>query len=384
VELDKYSDPTPKMQNFLMPGEWFPHQGTWLSWPSNEETWPIGLERVQERFVEMIALLADGEKVFLLVDSAEELHYAETRLERIGVLRRSVELHVIPTADAWIRDYGPNFLIRSTGQNIELGFNDWVFNAWGDKYPELAIDNGIPAAISNSLKVPRFEPGIVLEGGSIDVNGDGLCMTTRQCLLNPNRNPHLTAGQIELYLTQFLGIHRVIWLNRGIAGDDTDGHIDDVARFVDPTTVVIALEKDLKHPDFLPLQENYQILVEIAEKERLFRVVTLPNPGITASPEGPLPASYANFYIGNKVVLVPTFNQDSDQHALDILGPLFPGRRVVGIDCTDIIQGMGAIHCLTQQQPYSGSLGTLKSQADGDAEYLKSRERIFRTKNTRR
>lgn len=365
MKLDEYTDQTPKALNFLMPAEWFPHQGTWLAWPSNEATWPIGLECVQDRFVEMIEFLTDGEKVFLLVDSEEELRYAGAKLERMGFLRRSVEIHIIPTADAWIRDYGPNFLIRATGQNIELGFNDWVFNAWGDKYPELTVDNGIPAAISNSLKAPRFEPGIVLEGGSIDVNGDGLCMTTRQCLLNPNRNPQLSTNQIESCLSRFLGIHRVIWLNRGIVGDDTDGHIDDVARFVDPTTVVIALEEDPKHPNFPPLQENYQLLVEIAEKEQLFKVVTLPAPEPIVSTEGPLPASYANFYIGNKVVLVPTFNQASDQRALDILGPLFPGRHVIGIDCTDIIRGMGAIHCLTQQQPYSGHVSALKWHTEG-------------------
>lgn len=339
-----------------MPAEWSFHHGTWLAWPSNAETWSTGLECVQDRFVEMIGLLAGGEKVFLLVDSAEELHYAESRLEQTGVLPSSVEIHVIPTADAWIRDYGPNFLIRSSGQNIGLSFNDWVFNAWGDKYPELTVDNGIPEALSNLLEVPRFEPGIVLEGGSIDVNGNGLCMTTRQCLLNPNRNPQLNAEQIESYLTEYLGIQRVIWLDRGLTGDDTDGHIDDVARFVAPTTVVTALEEDPQHPDFSPLQENYQILAEIAEKEQLFRVIALPTPGITASPEGPLPASYANFYIGNNVVLVPTFNQDSDQLALDTLRPLFPDRRVLGIDCSEIIQGMGAIHCLTQQQPYSGPI----------------------------
>jgi agmatine deiminase len=339
-----------------MPAEWSFHRGTWLAWPSNEETWPNGLERVQDRFVEIIALLAESEKVFLLVDSHEELRHAEVRVKRIGVLRRSVEIHVIPTADAWIRDYGPNFLVRTVGRNIELACNDWVFNAWGDKYPELAVDGRVPAVLSDSLKVPRFEPGIVLEGGSIDVNGGGICLTTRQCLLNPNRNPQLTKEQIEAYLTEFLGIHRVIWLNKGIAGEDTDGHIDNIARFVNPNTVVTALEEDSEHPNFPPLQENCQILTEIAEKERLFRVATLPTPEGIDSPEGPLPASYANFYIGNKVVLVPTFNQDSDQLALDILGPLFLDRRVIGVDCTDIIQGMGAIHCLTQQQPYSGSV----------------------------
>ncbi len=361
MEPDEYTDQIPKSLGFRMPAEWFPHQGTWLAWPSNEETWTTGLECVQDRFVEIIESLADGEKVYLLVDSEGELRNAETRLDRIGVLRPSVGLHIIPTADAWIRDYGPNFLIRSTGRNIELGCNDWIFNAWGDKYPDLTADSRIPEAISNSLKVPRFEPGIVLEGGSIDVNGDGLCMTTRQCLLNPNRNPHLTTEQIEWYLTRFLGIHRVIWLNRGIVGDDTDGHIDDIARFTDPSTVVVALEEDPKSLNFLPLQENYQLLVEIAEKEQLFRVVTLPAPEPIFSTEGPLPASYANFYIGNKVVLVPTFNQDSDQRALDILGPLFPGRHVIGIDCTDIIQGMGTIHCLTQQQPYSGPISILNA-----------------------
>jgi agmatine deiminase len=179
--------------------------------------------------------------------------------------------------------------------------------------------------------------------------------------LNPNRNPQLTKEQIEAYLAEFLGIHRVIWLNKGIAGDDTDGHIDDIARFVNPNTVVTALEVDPEHPNFPPLLENCQILTEIAEKERLFRVATLPTPEGIDSPEGPLPASYANFYIGNKVVLVPTFNQDSDRLAIDTLEPLFPGRRVIGIDCTEIIEGMGAIHCLTLQQPYSGQMSTSNS-----------------------
>jgi agmatine deiminase len=263
--------------------------------------------------------------------------------------------HQIPTVDSWIRDYGPNFLIDDTQG---LAFNDWEFNAWGNKYEELKQDNAIPARLESLLKVPRFEPGIVMEGGSIEVNGAGCVLTTEQCLLNPNRNPDSNTDQIEQFLKQYLGVAKVLWLGEGIVGDDTDGHIDDIARFAAPGVIVCAVEEDPADANYELLQDNLRRLSKMTDASgRSFEIVTLPMPGVVGGGSSDtrqlerLPASYANFYLANNVVLAPIFGHANDSRALETLQRLFGDRRVVGINCEPLVWGMGTIHCVTQQQP---------------------------------
>jgi agmatine deiminase len=291
--------------------------------------------------------------VNLLVDNAEAEQRVRSRCNFAGA--ENIRFHQMPTVDSWIRDYGPNFLVNTKG---ELAYNDWIFNAWGNKYEELKQDDSIPERLEGLLRVPRFEPGIVMEGGSIEVNGAGVVMTTEQCLLNPNRNPDLNRGEIERYLREFLGVQKVLWLGEGIVGDDTDGHIDDIARFVSATTIVCALEEDPADANYKLLQENLDRLQCATNANgRAFDIVTLPMPGVVGASNDTyprqldrLPASYANFYVANNVVLVPIFGHTNDTRALEILQGLFD-RRVIGINCEPLVWGMGTIHCVTQQQP---------------------------------
>ena len=336
-----------------MPAEWHRHSATWLTWPKDPVTWPDRVPRVQEIFLRMISELAPYEKVNLLVD--DEVTAASVRERCSPETMQTLRLHQIQTVDSWIRDYGPNFLIN---QQAELAYNDWVFNAWGNKYDELKQDDAIPAKLEDLLRIPRFEPGIVLEGGSIEVNGEGVVLTTEQCLLNPNRNPRLNRNDIEQYLMDYLGVRKVLWLGEGIVGDDTDGHIDDIARFVAPGVVVCALEEDPQDANYELLQDNYKRLQLITDaNDRPFEIVTLPMPGVVGGSSTSardlerLPASYANFYIANSVVLAPIFGHRNDERALEILQRLFPDRRVIGINCEPLVWGMGTIHCVTQQQP---------------------------------
>ncbi|GAB4248875.1 MAG: agmatine deiminase family protein [Acidobacteriota bacterium] len=343
---------TPRELGYFMPPEWHRHEATWLTWPTNPVTWPDGrLERVQAVYVDAIRTLIQGERVRILVDAPEEAELLRERLHRTGDIELGrVEIFIIPTVDAWIRDYGPNFLLRQTERGWEKGANRWRFNAWGGKYPDLEGDDAVAPQILEALGVPYFEPGIVLEGGSIEVNGAGLCLTTRQCLLNPNRNPHLDAREIERTLRDYLGVREVIWLEEGIAGDDTDGHVDDVARFVAPDLVVAAYEPDPADPNHAPLRE---VRRELRRRQAAgyFRVLDLPMPEPLWDGDQRLPASYANFYIANRTVLVPCFGCRQDGAALGILRQVFPGREVVPIDARDLVYGLGAIHCLSQQEP---------------------------------
>jgi agmatine deiminase len=309
--------------------------------------------QAEEVFLQMMAALAPNEIVNLLVNdaAAEELVRDRCKFSDAG----SIRFHQIETVDSWIRDYGPNFLINGRGG---VAYNDWIFNAWGSKYEELKKDDAIPARLETYLNLPRFEPGIVMEGGSIDVNGKGCVLTTEQCLLNPNRNPSLSRNEIEKYLKEYLGVQKVLWLGEGIVGDDTDGHIDDIARFVDSNVIVCALEDDPDDANYELLQENLKRLQKMTDaNERPFEIVTLPMPGIVGGSSTDtrnldrLPASYANFYIANSVVLVPIFGHANDQRALDTLQRVFPDRRIVGINCEPLVWGMGTLHCVTQQQP---------------------------------
>lgn len=344
----------PAELGYRMPAEWEPHNGTWLAWPKDPLTWPDRVPLVEEIFIQMMAALTPNEFVHLLVDQESE-PLIRQRCNFQG--SENIRFYQISTVDSWIRDYGPNFLINAHG---ELAYNDWIFNAWGNKYEELKRDDSIPERLEAVLNLPRFEPGIVLEGGSIDVNGAGCVLTTEQCLLNPNRNPSLTINEIEEYLRQHLGVEKILWLGEGIVGDDTDGHIDDIARFVSPRIIVCAEEEDPSDANYQLLQDNLIRLQSMTDvKGNPFEIVRLPMPGVVGGKSTEtrdlerLPASYANFYIANNTVLVPIFGHENDSRALDILQRLIPDRNVVGINCEPLVWGMGTIHCVTQQQPES-------------------------------
>lgn len=339
---------SPAALGFRMPAEWEPHAATWLSWPHKESSWPGKLERIPPIWVEMVRALVAGEAVSILVNDAAPAERVRELLTAAGVSLRNVHLHEVPTDDAWMRDHGPTFITRSG----EFALVDWIYNAWGGKYPPWEQDDRVPQVLASRLGATRFEPGIVLEGGSIEVDGAGTLLTTEQCLLNPNRNPHLGRAEIEQYLCDYLGARRVLWLGDGILGDDTDGHVDDLTRFVAPATVVTVVEDDPADPNHAVLQDNLDRLRGMRDAaERPLRVVALPMPTPVEYDGQRLPASYANFYIGNAAVLVPTFDCANDAVALATLSELFPNRRVVGITATDLVWGLGAFHCVTQQQP---------------------------------
>ncbi|MCK8519026.1 agmatine deiminase family protein [Methanoculleus sp. 7T] len=339
---------TAQALGYRMPAEWEPHDAVWLSWPHDRVTFP-DLAAVEAAYVEIIAALRGSETVNLLVTGERMRLRIEAMLEEEGVDTGHVRFHVAEYADVWFRDYGPTFVVNpETGS---LAMVNWTFNAWGEKYPELMGDTRIPLFMNQEMGLPIFTPGIVMEGGSIEVNGRGTVLTTEACLLNPNRNPHLSREEIEAYLEAYLGAGHVIWLKQGIEGDDTDGHIDDIARFVNPTTVLCAVEENEDDENYAVLQENYEILRASTDQDgNPLRVIPLPMPGAVGGEER-LPASYANFYIGNTVVLVPVFGHPNDEVALARIRQVFPDREVVGIDCTAMVPGFGAIHCISQQQP---------------------------------
>lgn len=337
---------------YLMPAEWEKHAGTWLAWPHNREHWPGKFEPTPLNYVEIIRALAESEQVFLVVKDKEMEDEARGYLERgelSASLIKNVSFFQIPTNSSWMRDIGPIFVRDDKGK---LVLTDWIFNAWGDKYKPYDLDNMVPQKLAGVLDMECLEPGIVLEGGSIDVNGKGLLLTTEQCLLNKNRNPKLSRKQIEEHLEKYLGAKKVLWLKEGIIGDDTDGHIDDIARFVSEDIVVCAVETDKNDENYPILQECYADLQKMTDLDgNPLKVIALPMPEPVVHESQRLPASYANFLITNKSVLVPTFRSKRDQEALDVLGRCFPGRKIVGIDCWDFVWGLGTIHCSTQQQP---------------------------------
>jgi len=340
---------TPLRLGYRMPAEWESHAALWLAWPYDRTTFPDCLAEVEETYLSIIEVLADQEEIRLLVRDGAMRKRLSRRLRERGIPSERVRLIEADYGDVWIRDYGPTFLRNDRGETAMV---DWAFNSWGGKYPELLKDTKIPARIAQIFPMPRFIPGMVLEGGSIDVNGEGLLLTTEQCLLNPNRNPGLGGEEIEAKLQDFLGIDHVIRLQGGIAGDDTDGHVDDVARFVAPDTVVAVVEEDQKDENFGVLQENLRHLTMAATPAgQPLRIVPLPTPGRVGWQGKRLPASYANFLIANGTVLIPTFDRPNDTRALEILGDLFPNRRIIGIDCRTLIRGYGALHCISLQEP---------------------------------
>lgn len=334
-----------------MPAEWHTHRATWLAWPHNVETWPARLTEVRESWIKMIEVLSPHEDVCLLVNDDETRRQVRRRLQSAGVAIDRVAIINIPTVDVWMRDYGPTFITRA-GPDRPLASNDWIFNGWGGKYRGYEEDDRVAKEIAALLGVPVFEHPIVLEGGSIDVNGAGTCLTTEQCLLNKNRNPSLSRREIEQILKTSLGIAQVVWLGEGIVGDDTDGHVDDIARFVAPDTIACTVESNPKDANYRPLQQNYERLTAATDQNgRKFNLVSLPCPHPVYYEGSRLPASYANFYIANETVLVPTFDDPRDPQAMGILRELFADREVIGLPCAAVVAGLGAVHCVTQQEP---------------------------------
>lgn len=348
---------TPASLGYAMPAEWTRHRATWLAWPHNLETWPTHLEKVREVWLRMICALSPHEKVNLLVNDSATEHDVLARLQSAKADLANVRFLKISTVDVWMRDYGPTFVTRP-GPSDPLAINDWIFNGWGGKYLAYEEDDRVTREIASMLRVPVFDHPLILEGGSIEVNGVGACLTTEQCLLNPNRNPDLSRAEIERFLKNALGLSQVIWLGEGIVGDDTDGHIDDLARFVNPTTIACVVETDSKDANYGSLQDNYDRLTNARDQcGAKLNIITLPCPAPVCFEGARLPASYANFYIANEVVLVPVFGDRHDQQALGILQEHFPDRRVIGLGCNEVVAGLGALHCVTQQEPAVNWLG---------------------------
>ncbi len=339
-----------KLTGFHFPAEWAPHTATWLSWPHKEESWPGKINTIYRPYCEFIKILTEGEYVRINLDDEKMKAFAIKQLQAVGANLDRVEFFDFPTNDAWCRDHGPAFVINP--ETKQKAIVDWGYNAWGDKYPPYDLDDVIPTKIANRFGLPVYHPGIVMEGGSVDFNGKGTVLTTTACLLNKNRNPHLNQQQIEGYLKNYYGVEQVLWLGDGIIGDDTDGHIDDITRFVDGDTVVTVIEENKSDENYHILQENLDTLktMRLLDGKQL-NIVELPMPAPVYYDGQRLPASYANFYIANTAVIVPTYRCKNDERALEILQPLFPDRKVVGIDSTDIIWGLGSFHCLSQQEP---------------------------------
>jgi agmatine deiminase len=339
---------TPAQLGYHMPAEWEPHVATWLSWPRREGiSFPDSFDRVLPTLRAMVEALIESEKV--CINGCNGAHEAEARQVLRGLSMERITFHRIPTNEPWCRDHGPIFLTRK--KEPRLAIVDWDYNAWGNKYPPFDLDEIVPTRVAEALGLPVFYPHMILEGGAIEVNGAGALLTTESCLLNKNRNPDFSRQAIEKRLRDYLGVREILWLGDGIAGDDTDGHIDDLARFVSERRVVTVVEKNRDDENFEPLQKNLVRLREMKIDNSKIDIVTLPMPRKIVREHLRLPASYANFYVANRCVLVPTFADPADEAALSILQRCFPTRRVIGIDCRELIWGLGTFHCLTQQQP---------------------------------
>jgi agmatine deiminase len=336
-----------------MPAEWEPHAGTWLTWPRSEGiSFPDKYETVPPVYAELIRHLSLVEDVNINVWNAEMEVWVRDLLAKYRTPLDRVCFHHFPAYEPWCRDHGPIFLVRERNGKHERAVVDWGYNAWGNKYPPFDLDDAIPQHVARLRRLPLFSPGIVLEGGSIEVNGRGTLLTTEACLLNPNRNPDLTKSKIEQYLRDYLGVTIVLWLGEGIVGDDTDGHIDDLTRLVNPSTVVTVMEEDPADPNYPILRDNLRRLRLMRDQDgRPLNILELPMPGVIEYQGQRLPASYANFYIANHIVLVPTYRHSNDAKALAILQKAFPDRRVLGIDSTELIWGLGSFHCISQQEP---------------------------------
>jgi agmatine deiminase len=345
-------------QGFRLPAEWEPHQGTWVSWPHNPDTWPGSLAQVREFYGDLIAAIAEDEVAHVNVTDAPMESEARRFLLQSKANLRQVEFHAIPTNDAWCRDYGALF-VKSCGTDKSLPAmvaTAWGYNAWGGKYPPFDRDQTVAEQMAQELNVPCVQGGMILEGGAIDVNGAGILLTTEECLLNPNRNPRMDRETIEQKLRAFFGVCEIVWLGGGVAGDDTDGHIDNLCRFVSERCVVTVVENDPQSDNYAPLQENLRRIENWRGSDgRGLEVIKLPTPPTLFHQGQRLPASYGNFLITNHSVLLPLYGSPHDETAQRLLQEVFSSRRVVGIDCTYAIRGLGAIHCLTQQVPQGES-----------------------------
>lgn len=339
----------PKEMGYFMPPEWYPHHGTWLTYPHNPLTFYEKIDSVRDVYADIIYYISLSEYVYINVNDKEMEEDLIKRLRSKNVNLKNISIYHIPSNDAWCRDHGAIFVLNKNTN--KLAATCWKFNSWGGKYP-YDYDQKIPELMADYLKVEKFKADIILEGGSIDTNGEGILLTTEQCLLNSNRNPHLTKTEIEEYLKLYLGVEKILWLKDGIVGDDTDGHIDDIARFVNPDTIVTVIEEDTQDENYKILQENLKLLKSFTNLNgKQFNIITLPMPEPQFYKNDRLPASYANFYITNNSVLVPLFRCKKDEIAINLLKKVFKDKNVIGIDCSDIIIGLGSIHCLTQQIP---------------------------------
>ena len=345
---------TPAEHGYTFPAEWTRHAATWISWPRPEGiSFPGRYQECIDSVVDVIRVITGFERVNLNVPNIDYEEIVHARLAYRKVPTRRVRFHHIRTNECWTRDHGPAFVVRTRRKRREAAIVDWGYNAWGGKYPPYDADDAVPTRVAERLRLPVFYPGIVMEGGAVDFNGAGTVLTTTSCLLNKNRNPQLTKGEIERYLKDYYGQRHVVWLGEGIEGDDTDGHIDDLARFVNERTIVIGMETNRRDPNFEVLQSNRRRLDRARDQDgRPFEVVELPMPRPVIYMKQRLPATYMNFYFVNGALLVPTFGDaQNDRHAVEILQRLLPKRQVIGVDCRALIWGLGAMHCLTQQQP---------------------------------
>ncbi len=342
---------TPKDLGYYFPAEFAPHEATWLSWPHKEASWPGKINSIYPNYSLFIKYLTESEIVRINVANDAMKAFATGHLEKADVDLSKVEFYYNPTNDAWCRDHGPAFLINPAAA-VKKVIVDWNYNAWGNKYPPYDMDDVIPTLIGKHFDIPVYNPGIVMEGGSVEFNGNGTLLTSTACLLNENRNPHLNQAQIEEYLYNYYGVKQVLWVDDGIVGDDTDGHIDDTVRFVNGDTVITVIEENKNDDNYTLLQTNLQQLkaMRLPDGKQL-NIIELPMPDPVIYEDQRLPASYANFYISNKHVIVPTFRSHKDDRALQIIRACFPEREIVGIDSTDIIWGLGSFHCLSQQEP---------------------------------
>lgn len=351
------TDKTPRELGYSFPAEWAPHKGTWFSWPRPEGiSFPDKYHTVPENLARIFREITPREQLNIIVPNGNYQRIVSEQLVRYGCPLKNVFFHHIKTNECWCRDHGPAFVLkdkRGGGGGKSAAIVDWKYNAWGGKYPPYDDDDAVPTHIAKELKLPLFTPPIVMEGGSVEFNGEGTILTTKACLLNKNRNPQCTKKEIERYLVDYYGQKQVLWLEDGIAGDDTDGHIDDLARFINPTTIVTAIEEDTKDENHKILKENLKNCSKLKNLDgKPFNIVTLPMPGHIEYDNQRLPATYLNFYFVNGALLVPIFgNKKRDKLALNILQKHLPDRKVIGVDCLEIIWGLGSIHCLSQQQP---------------------------------